>query len=150
MSSFAIEMPATPAPTMQMSACNVACGAMSLASVNTQRPAIFERGGNPGAMLLQPGPEHEHRPKVIRAIALSGQMFAPLHLDRIRIQQPFLPDGAGVQQVFGPLPQGAPEPGAQRQMESHLRPLIQRLGNMPVQYPAQDVLSRLTTHLQIT
>src|SRR5690242_21819097 len=117
-------MPATPAPMTQMSASSVECAAMRLASVNTQRPAVFECGGNPGAMLLEPRPQHEHGPKMIRAIALAGQMLTPLHPDRIRVQQPFLADGAGVQQILGPFPQGASEPGAQRQVEAHFGALI--------------------------
>src|SRR6516162_8959016 len=100
-------------------------------------------------MMLQPRPEHQHRPKMVYAIAASAEMFLPLHSDRIRVQQPLLADAAWVKQILGPLSQGSPEPGAQRQMEAHFGPLIQCFGNVAMKDPAKDVLPRLAAHLQI-
>src|SRR6185437_4853402 len=108
MNSRAIEIPATPAPTMQMSACKVEPAGRDLASVNTQRPPLFDRGGDARTMMLQPRPEHEHWPKMVDAIPLARQVFVPLRPDRIRIQQALLANAAFVQKVFGPFPQGAP------------------------------------------
>jgi hypothetical protein len=97
MNSRAIVIPATPAPTMQMSACRVESAVMDLASVNTQQPPIFKHGGDAGAMMLQPRPEHEHGPKMVGAISLAGEMLVPLHSDRIWVQQSFLANGTWVQ-----------------------------------------------------
>src|SRR5882757_235183 len=114
MNSRAIEIPAIPAPTMQMSACRVESAAMDLASVNTQQPPLLQHRGHAGTMMLQPRPEHEHRPKMVNAISPAGEMFVPLRSDRIWVQQSLLADATWVQQVLGPLPQGSSEPRAQR------------------------------------
>src|SRR5262245_45961546 len=100
-------------------------------------------------MMLQPRPEHQHRPKMVYAISPAAEMFLPLHADRIGVQQSLLADAAWVQQVLGPIPQGSSEPRAQRQMEPHLGPLIQGFRNVSVEHPAKDVLPRLAAHLQV-
>jgi hypothetical protein len=105
MNSRAIEIPAIPAPTMQMSACRVESAAMDLASVNTQRPPILNEPSGGGGrimvdartMMLQPRPEHEHRPKMVNPISPAGEMFVPHHPDRIWLQQPLLADATWVQ-----------------------------------------------------
>ncbi len=37
-------------------------------------------------MMLQPRPEHKDRPKMVSAISPAGEMFVPLHPDRIWVQ----------------------------------------------------------------
>ena len=66
---------------------------------------------------------------------------APPGPDLDRVQQALLPQPSFVQQVLGPVAERAPKPGADRDVETVLRPFEQVVGKVAAQHLAQQPLT---------
>src|SRR5690348_11116791 len=70
-----------------------------------------------------PGFQHQNVPKQILPVAAALEMLLPVPANHIVVQQCGVSQTVFIQQRFGPVAQWTAQPFAQRNTESHFRPL---------------------------
>src|SRR5690606_31502698 len=95
--------------------------------------------GHPADSLVpQPRLEHQYVPEVVLPVLPSTEMRRPHLPDGLGPQIAFLPQTRLIEQVLGPVAQGASQPAAQRNTETLLGSVDELARYMAVQHLAQQ------------